>query len=342
MNANESYSPKINTTEMGVEVVTKGHSWSGSDTPMKLRAGVNSFGYGGANGHAILESAAYHVPRNYASASEIIPTGRTKYILPVSASTTDSLDARVRDLAAYNLEGISIQDLAYTLGSRRSHLARRGYLLASAASIQNDVSAENLKTIPSQPASLPSQYGFVFTGQGAQWPQMCMELFEEFPVFRHAIADMDSALQKLPHPPKWNLKEVIFAPKDSSHVMDPTYSQPVCTSVQVGLVLLLQSWGIASSVVVGHSSGEIAAAFAAGFISLEEAITIAYYRGYMVNKNALDGGMIAAGLSREEAEKMIGSLGLEGKIRVACVNSPSSVTISGDGPAIDELLNELR
>ncbi|EPS35535.1 hypothetical protein H072_11029 [Dactylellina haptotyla CBS 200.50] len=153
---------------------------------------------------------------------------------------------------------------------------------------------------------------------------------------------MDSILQELPHAPKWSLKDILCEPKATSRVTDPKYSQPACTAIQIALVLLLESWGIMPEAVVGHSSGEIAAAFAAGFISLAQAITIAYYRGYVVDGNAFDGAMIAAGLSEEEADSMIEELHLVGQIRVACINSPTSVTISGDNSAIDIILQELQ
>ncbi|KAF3925322.1 hypothetical protein ABW20_dc0108590 [Dactylellina cionopaga] len=341
--------PKIRSSEMGVEVVTKGQTWSTSAN--LLRAGVNSFGYGGANGHAILENSTLHVPYNYAAATRLTPNQRTTFLLPVSASTDTALNSRVEDLSSYNLTTVSVQDLAYTLGCRRSHLEKRGYLLVSNISkpYSEDINIENLRTIPVGFCKDPLPYAFVFTGQGAQWPQMCMELFGEFAVFRNAISEMDTILQELPHEhvPKWRLRQVICEPKATSHVMDPAYSQPVCTAIQVALVLLLQSWGIAPSAVLGHSSGEIAAAFAAGLITLGEAIAIAYYRGYVVNADTLSGdvfsgAMIAAGISEDEANGMIEELQLIGKIRVACINSPSSVTVSGDASAIDRMLEELQ
>ncbi|KAK6516284.1 hypothetical protein TWF506_006193 [Arthrobotrys conoides] len=341
--------PKIPFAEIGVEVVTKGQRLSTSTgatptPPCLLRVGVNSFGYGGANGHAILENADVHVPPNYGAASKIIQSTRTRYILPLSASTDESLRARVSGLAAYNLKEVAIQDLAHTLGSRRSHLRSRGYLLVSDKSYHEEISMDNLRTMPgsSSAGPTPSKYAFVFTGQGAQWPQMCLELFGEFPVFREAFAKMDAVLQDLPHPPTWNLSQVVCEPAATSLVMDPVYAQPIVTSIQVALVLLLQSWGVTPSAVVGHSSGEIATAFAAGFISLSEAITDAYYRGYAINKSSRNGGMIAAGISEKEANDMIGSLGLTCKVRVACVNSPVSVTISGDASAIEILMKALQ
>jgi acyl transferase domain-containing protein len=96
------------------------------------------------------------------------------------------------------------------------------------------------------------------------------------------------------------------------------------------MVQLLTSWGVQPSAVTGHSSGEIAAVFAAGYISFAEAITAAYYRGYVVGKHTMDGAM-----------KLLLLL-VSGKIRVACVKSPESVTISGDAPAIGILLEALK
>ncbi|KAF3223872.1 hypothetical protein TWF679_000305 [Orbilia oligospora] len=333
--------PNIPCAEWGVEIVRKGQTWSTPDG--LLRAGVNSFGYGGANGHAILENAAAHLPRNYSAASEIIPYKRTKLLLPLSGSTDSSLRARLNDLSAYNLiRSVTIQDFAHTLGSRRSFLEKRAYLLTSPGSYHEDLNPANLRTIAVPVRQNVSPFAFVFNGQGAQWPQMCMELFDEFAVFRNAIAEMDSVLQKLPHAPRWHLKDILCDSKATSRIQDPVYSQPACTAIQVGLVLLLQSWGVKPNVVIGHSSGEISAAFAAGFISLAEAIAIAFYRGYSVRVNNLDGAMIAAGISQEQADSIIKKLQLVEKVRVACINSQESVTISGDAPAIDKMLEELQ
>lgn len=117
-------------------------------------------------------------------------------------------------------------------------------------------------------------------------------------------------------------------------------SLPSSVAVQLALVRLLQSWGIEPAGVTGHSSGEVAAAFAVGAISMKSALAIVYTRGALTTafQKIVDrrGGMLAVGLSREEAQPHIDSL-KEGQVVVACVNSPSSVTISGDLPAIEEL-----
>ncbi|KAF3934990.1 hypothetical protein ABW20_dc0100217 [Dactylellina cionopaga] len=340
--------PKLKCDENNIEVVTEGQRWQDTNKPSAKslrRAGINSFGYGGANGHAILENADAHLPSNYGGASREIRSThpRTTYLLPFSGSTTEALDARVNNLAAYNLDSVPIQDLAYTLGCRRSHMEKRGYVLVSTSSTsyKDSITTANLRVIPTQISLTPPPYAFVFTGQGAQWAQMCMELFQEFDVFRDTIAEMESVLQNLPEPPGWTLTSAILEPKTTSKVMEPVYSQPTCTAIQVALIMLLKSWGVTPSAVVGHSSGEIAAAFAAGFISLADAITVAYYRGYVTATNSSNGGMIAAGVSEDEANGFIKTLNLVGRIRVACINSPSSVTISGDITAIDVMVDYL-
>ena len=132
----------------------------------------------------------------------------------------------------------------------------------------------------------------------------------------------------------------------SSQVDEAFISQPLCTAFQIALFNLLQSWNIQPSIVLGHSSGEIAAAYAAGMMTLESALSVAYYRGLlssqMVPKNgSFQGAMLAAGLSADDALSYIEGIAL-GRATIACINSPKSVTLSGDVSAIDELHRRLE
>ena len=338
--------PKIKTAEWNINVVTKIRDWPSQFTVR--RVSINSFGYGGANAHAILESADGHVPQQdrqdvqKSLSNDSIKHGRS-YLLPFSATTRESLNARVTDLAdCAHLVDMEIADIAYTLSNRRSHFAERGFVIGKNVVLRDALSIDNLRTLPNVPTSSPSQYAFLFTGQGAQWPQMCKELIEAFPIFRNAISEMDAVLQSLPHPPSWTLRHSIQELPETSKIHQVTRSQPVCTAIQVALVQLLHSWDIQPTAVVGHSSGEIGAAFAAGLLSSAEAITAAYYRGYVVGKYESDGAMMAAALDPESAQEEIKKVSLEKKIRVACVNSPESVTISGDASAIDTMLSILQ
>ena len=339
--------PKLKVVEWNIEIPTTLTPWPTGHSRVDSirRASINSFGYGGANAHVILESSHTYMPPGYDEASkapQVLGLQRP-VLLPISAATSDSLDARVNDLMDVDFKDISILDLAYTLGSRRSHFAKRGYMLLHPKTFtENGLVTQHLHTTSSPTNSGASPYAFVFTGQGAQWPGMCKELFTEFSVFRDAISEMDSVLQSLPHPPAWNLQKTILEESATSTIHHAAYSQPACTAIQVALVQLLASWDIYPSATLGHSSGEIAAAYAAGYLSSAAAITIAYYRGYVTSKHVSQGAMIAVGLSEHVAATEISEAGLQDKINVACVNSPQSVTVSGDESAIDTFLQTLQ
>lgn len=272
------------------------------------------------------------------------PSLQSSVILPLSAATSASLEARKEDFANYAFGETELEDLAYTLCLRRSQLPERGFLLAS----RNQTIAEAFTSQPfittrnavSSALSLP--FAFVFTGQGSQWPGMCRQLFYEFEIFRDAILEMESALKEIPHAPEWLLTDAIFSTDDPTRIHKPELSQPCCTAIQVALVRLLASWDIFPGVTVGHSSGEIAAAFAAGHLSTAEAIVIAYYRGHCAARNTQAGAMMAVGLSETEAAEEISATGLGGQVCVACVNSPEGVTVSGDEESIDQLLEGLQ
>ncbi|THC93106.1 hypothetical protein EYZ11_007418 [Aspergillus tanneri] len=334
--------PKIRASEWGIQIVEDNLPWpKAKNGTSPKRASVNSFGYGGANAHAILESAAHYIPQNYGSRPDslVLSSIRSAFLVPLSANDPSALEAMANNLYSLNLAGVYAVDLAYTLGERRTKFTRRGYFLVSQSTMAEDLKPENFKSTCHGGISTKFPLGFIFTGQGAQWAQMGKELIGEFPVFRETIESLDTVLQQLPHPPSFTLLEVLLAPEEMSEINQVGKSQPVCTAIQVALVQLLQEWGVKPTGVVGHSSGEIAAAYAAGFLSAAEAICIAYYRGYVIEKymNSLSGGMLAVAFSRSAAETEIESLRFTGSIMVACVNSPESVTISGDALAIDEM-----
>ncbi|RAK98996.1 type I polyketide synthase [Aspergillus ibericus CBS 121593] len=332
--------PKIKSSEWNVQVVTKGREWPGGESAQVRRMGINSFGYGGANSHLILEGASSLL--NSRKQQTHPSQGRTTFLFPMSASTPAALEARYQDLASYNLSNKSLTDLAYTLGERRSQLRTRGFLVANQDTLPEKLAAGGLVTLPEVATEPPSQYAFVFTGQGAQWPQMGADLLFEFPVFRAALADQDAVLQSLPNPPSWTLCDSILESSKTSQIHDAGRSQPVCIAVQVGLVDLLWSWNIRPATVLGHSSGEIAAAYAAGHLSRAQAILVAYYRGLAVKTLPLVGAMAAVGLSSDAANEEITRAQCQGQIVVACINSPESVTLSGDESAVDSIIATLQ
>ena len=185
----------------------------------------------------------------------------------------------------------------------------------------------------------------IFTGQGAQYVGMSKELLTTDETFATTIRQLDQTLQGLPQPlkPDWTLEQTILDTAETSQVNNVTRSQPLCTAIQIGLVNILRGWDVSPSAVVGHSSGEIAAAYTAGLLSAEQAILIAYFRGYVVGQEKARGGaMIAVGLSAEAAGILINEHGLEGRVSVACVNSPDSATLSGSPDGVDKIEEEIK
>ena len=139
----------------------------------------------------------------------------------------------------------------------------------------------------------------------------------------------------------------MLKPENISHIHEPEYSQPICTTVQIALIELLRSWGIHPAVVIGHSSGEIAAAFCVGALSRNSAWKVAYYRGVVAalqsNSQKTPQTMMAVALSEEEIKPYLESIQSEpGSITVACINSPRNVTVSGDENKIDALKSRLE
>lgn len=277
--------------------------------------------------------------------SEKLSRARSTFVIPLSASKLEALTSQVERLAAFITKNpdTNVVDLARTLGTRRSKLSKRGYALVGQKTLNKDLQPEVFQTVIPDKSYAAHPIAFVFTGQGAQWPQMGKELINEFPSFKKCIRELDAVLQRLPEKPGWTLEQAILEPPATSAINHVTRSQPVCTAVQVALVELLSKWGVRPKSVIGHSSGEIAAAYAAGRLTSTQAIIVAYYRGFVVGKSEskVPGAMMAANLSKEQADVEIDQLGLTGSIVVACINSNESVTISGDESGIDTLAQTL-
>jgi acyl transferase domain-containing protein len=187
--------------------------------------------------------------------------------------------------------------------------------------------------------------GFVFSGQGSQWHAMGRELLHRYPVYRNSVLGASVFLRGLGCP--WDAIEELSRDEKDTNVNDAEFSQPLCTITQVALVDLLESFGVRPATVVGHSSGEIAAAYAAGALSKYAAWKIAYFRGLLASRltapetrSKTQGAMMAVGLSASEAkpylQQVAAELGCE-RLVVACVNSPLNVTISGESAHIDHL-----
>ncbi|KAK2005876.1 polyketide synthase [Colletotrichum eremochloae] len=357
--------PALDLDGLKLRIPTKAVPWP---TEGLRRASVSSFGYGGSNAHAILDDAY-----NYLKARRLEGIHNTvdKYrehdlgngrvngngmtngnghsneswaIISLSAQDEDGPKRQAQALQAHlSSETITtddktfLLDLCHTLFARRSVLNWRS---AAVVSFVADASANLISGAFKALFTLPSKtpvLSYVFTGQGAQYAKMGLGLYESYPIFRASIEQCDVFLFKELGCP-WSVVEELKRDADFSKINQPLYSQPLCTAIQVALVDLLKSWDLAPASVIGHSSGEIAAAYSAGAITRDSAWRIAYQRGVLSEKlvaasTAAPTTMMSVGLGEEDIAAY-----LEGTdVTVACVNSPINVTVSGPAKSIKEL-----
>ena len=258
--------PKIKLQEWNMRIVAQNTEWPGYHASRVRRAGISAFGYGGANAHIILES---YLPQCDCYFNTTLK--RTMFLLPFSANSKVSLEKILSCLSSEILKSAKVSDLAYTL-ARRSQLPVRGYLCTNDP-LTEDIRAEQVRSHEEKRDYSRLPIAFIFTGQGAQWPQMAFELLTEFPSFRHSIQELDAVLASLPEAPTWTIEGavvqkdfevlcsfslgVISEPAAISTIHLPSRSQPVCTAIQIALVKLLSKWNVKPEVVMGHSSGLI-------------------------------------------------------------------------------------
>ncbi|KAI9163910.1 putative polyketide synthase [Paramyrothecium foliicola] len=343
--------PSISPFYTNLKVVTEQRAWPTLKYGQPRRVSVNSFGFGGTNAHVIVEE---HTPtpqtRDESSSPCLAP-------IALSANSESSLRASLEDLKHFIKQNSSLrlEDLAWTLLKKRSNLQFR---YATTANSLQDLSEVLERDAPllhgkqtiavnSDVRAKPEILG-IFTGQGAQWPAMGRSLLREIPYVHGIVEELDRSLQALPdqYRPFWTLMDQLLLEGQESNVHDAVYSQPLCCAVQIVLIKLLEAAGISFKVVLGHSSGEIACAYAAGFVSASQAIRIAHLRGLTsrhAGASGVEGAMMAVGTSFDDATELCALEAFEGRITVAASNSPESVTLSGDRDALleaQEIFNE--
>jgi len=335
--------PNINPFYTNLEVPTSLKAWPELPEGTPRRASINSFGFGGTNAHVIIEN---YVPPSQEKTQPIVSHQFTPFNF--SAASEKSLRGILGDYLEYlNAHpNVSLKDLSYTLyGRRTEHAVRASISACSVAQLQAKIkelvqgNAQSLG-VRSKALSNPIRALGVFTGQGAQWPTMARELVLHSPYARQLVQELDAVLQTLPEPerPDWSLMDELLSDASKSRLDFALIAQPLCTVVQIILFDLIRAAGVSFQTVVGHSSGEIAAAYAAGYITRDDAVKIAYYRGYFTHHTPTNtpGAMMAVGTTVEDASELCNLPIFKGRLAVAAINSSSSVTISGDRDAIEQ------
>lgn len=233
--------------------------------------------------------------------------------------------------------------LAYTLNTRRTSMAWKSFVVLKDIGSLKEIGS--LMSKPMRPTAQQGSKAFIFTGQGAQYRRMGVQLFKH-PVFKSSIEKFDEELRDLGC--TWSATGLL---RDDDPVEqnldDPEYSQPATTALQIALYEFMCAQHAAPEVVLGHSSGEIAAAFAAGALDLRSACKASLERGRLASalkrSTACAGAMLSIDLSKEETEASMVKHGLfQGTLCVACINSPSNVTVSGDESDIDLLQEHMQ
>ncbi|KAK1749891.1 polyketide synthetase [Echria macrotheca] len=358
--------PAVAPYYRGLQIPTIPTPWPALPPGAPARASVNSFGFGGTNAHAIVESYepsrpekgadTYRAPTE-AETETVVDGGQHPELigpLILSAASGPSLLQNVRALAQHVRQNPSLNlgDLGWLLQTRRStHSVRTSFSAVSRDGLlhaMGDFVKTHEKASPGNigirprlidPNETPGILG-VFTGQGAQWPTMGRQLLQASPLFRRTLERCEAVLHALPDGPPWSLIQELAAEPSVSRLSEAALSQPLCTAVQLGLVDVLTAAGIHLDAVVGHSSGEIAATYAAGIITLPGAMQIAYYRGLYAKlaggSHGQQGGMMAVGFSLRDAIVFCNRPEFSGRLDVAASNAPQSVTLSGDRDAIEE------
>lgn len=299
--------------------------------------GVNSFGIGGAYGHVVMQE--YRPPRPTSTGfDEVDEDNGTGYLMPLSAVSLPHLQIFAENLAKYleaNKDKVKLRDFCGTMAVNRSRFQYRKTFTANTTAEMADKLAAFAKNCNVQPSGegRKMQVAFVFTGQGSQWPGVGKSLMA-FPVYRKAVKAVDKLFKSKTG---WSILEKINT-LTQDEMVDTIYAQPVTFLVQVGLFELLKTFRIFPDVVVGHSAGEVPAAYASGLLTLEEAVEVVFHRSAEQQRMAGCGRMLAVGLSEDDVKEYIKDFA---DVEIACINSGQSTVLASSEERLKEVVAKL-
>ncbi|MEU1088632.1 SDR family NAD(P)-dependent oxidoreductase [Streptomyces sp. NPDC005892] len=336
-------SPHVDWASGAVSLLADHQPWPETGAPR--RAGVSAFGMSGTNTHIILEQA----PESARAEAEVadgpgvpgggagaVPAAPAAVPLLLSARTPAALAARAAGLAAYLRTGPDVAAVARELVVGRTAFEERAVVVGSAGG-ELLAGLDALAAGESAPGLVRGRSGgerrtvFVFPGQGSQWIGMARELLNTSPVFADSIDACAGALEPWTD---WSLTDVLRGAEGAPDHDRVDVVQPTLWAVMVSLAELWQSYGVRPDAVIGHSQGEIAAAYVAGALTLQDAARVVALRSRAIGALSGGGGMVSVALSLSEAETAIAPWA--GRVSVATVNGPSAVVVAGEPAALDE------
>ncbi|WP_228853307.1 type I polyketide synthase [Aegicerativicinus sediminis] len=304
-----------------------------------LIAGVSSFGFGGTNVHAVLEAAESSTRQREDLFQE---SGSTfnDLIFPISGRDSGNLLVQAKGMRNFmkSQTEYSMIEVCHAAGIRRSNdnfrLAVLGdnkkAVLSSLDHFVRGVPDPNVLT--GRQTNMLPKVAFVFSGQGGQWFSMGKELIESEPVFYQSIKEINTLIIEFYG---WSVTDFLMDKTEFSEVEQINKIQPAIFAIQISLVKLLSSWGISADAVVGHSMGEVAAAYVSGALNLEDAIQVICSRSELLTSLEGRGCMMVTELTPDEASKVL--MGYVDEISIAAINGPKSTVLSGDHTKMIEI-----
>jgi|GEM_PF-1585768 len=336
----EQPNPRIDFQSGPFYVVGEATPWTVENGPR--RAGISSFGIGGTNAHLVLEEAPVHVEPPVSEQR----VERTRHVLTLSARNETAL----RQLAGRyrsHLEGHeeSLGDVCFSANTGRVAFEHRlavvgpdrQRMIELLGAVEREESPPGLIRGTTDPARSP-KLAFLFSGQGSQYVGVARDLYQTHPSFRRRLDAFDELLREY-----WDrsLLSVLYPREGEASPIDQIeYAQPIIFVIEYALAELWMSWGIQPDVLLGHSTGEIAAACIAGVFSVEDGLKLAVYRGRLMAQKMPVGANIAVSASAAQLEELLPA----GKWRsdIAAVNAPDNVVVSGYPEEIEEISQMLE
>lgn len=337
----ETPNPSIPFEDLKLRVPTASEDWPIGPDGRRF-AGVNSFGFGGTNAHAVIGRA----PERAVPEGDVAKT-RAMSVFCLSARNKQALTESAAKLAEFLKSDAAatfeLDDIATSLALGRAHLDERLLVAAKSREAAAGLFAgfsqgDRQQGVVNGTAGAQGRLAFVCSGMGQQWWGMGRGLIASEPVFAAKIGEIDALFSKLSNDRP--LAELFAMDEQDSEINRTQYAQRAIFAVQVGLAALWQSVGIRPDFVVGHSVGEVAASHIAGALSLEDAVLTSFHRSRLQARLAGRGSMLAVGLPEERVRPYL--KGLEGVVALAAINSPDSVTLAGDTGALQAVCDRFE
>ncbi|CAL8294010.1 unnamed protein product [Lota lota] len=317
-------SASVDAAALNIKIPTEPERWESNGSSVRV-AGINSFGFGGTNAHAIVKDYRQTwIPMSI--------NRQCKKPFVISAASDKSLMLTIADVSQRlsRDRSVDLNSLLYTSACRRSHYKhkyREIFLVSSILDLEQQLASALNKKVDS--TKQDTRVVFVFCGNGVTYRGMCKQLLEEEPKFREKVEEVEKLFQSFKN---ISIVQKITDDSDNDDFTKPDAIQPLLFAVQVGIASLLKHWGIKADVVLGHSVGEVAAAHYSGLLTLEEAVKVVHYRSSLQSRVTGGKMLVISNLAVANVLEILPAF--SGKVCIAAFNSPLSCTVSGNADAI--------